>query len=87
MNVMGYEAREDARSEYNAQILAEGRDTDFDEHVGDAIESGDFDTEVLERALKIMDNFCAGSVSIRSELKQIIDCMGQEEIGSTTPPE
>jgi len=49
-----YEARVDARNEYNAEIQREAISSgDFDEYVADAIESGDFDTEVLERAREI----------------------------------
>lgn len=67
-----YEAREDARSEYNAQILSEARDTDFfDEHVADAIESGEFDTEVLERTIEIVRNLGVGDLGLVQSLKEL----------------
>ena len=69
---MGYEAREDARSDYTSEIQLEFRDTDFDDHVADAVESGDFDTEVLERAIEIVRSLGVGDLGIIRSLKQIL---------------
>jgi len=47
---MGYEARMDARSEYNAEVAHEAfQDGDFDDEIADAILDGKFDDAVKER--------------------------------------
>ncbi len=70
---MGYEAREDARSDYISEILRDGYDIDSsNEHITGAIESGDFDTEVLERAIEIMRSLGVGDLGIVRSLKQIL---------------
>lgn len=66
-----YEERESARNEYISEILSEHLDTDFDS-VADAIESGEFDAEVLERAIEIVRNLGVGDLGIVRSLKQIL---------------
>ena len=46
-----YEAREDALNDYISEMVREAEDVDFDESVADAIDSGEFDNEVLKRAI------------------------------------
>ncbi len=80
---MGYEARIDARNEYNAEIRREALDSgDFDEHVADAIGSGDFDAEVLERAIEIVRDLGVGDLAIVRSLKQILDDASQDSAPS-----
>ena len=67
-----YEAREDARSEYNQQILSEAGDIDLDEHVADAIDSGDFDGEVLKRSIEIVQEFGTVDLNTARTLKKIL---------------
>ena len=47
---MGYEAREDARSDYNGEVASEAfNDGDFDEDIRRLILEGKFDEEVKKR--------------------------------------
>ncbi len=67
-----YEAREDARNEYNQQILSEAGDIDLDEHVADAIDSGSFDREVLKRSIEIVQEFDTADLNTAQTLKKIL---------------
>jgi len=64
-----YEAREDARNEYISEMVHEAENADFD-GVADAIESGEFDTEVMERVRVIVQNL--GDLDTIRSLKEIL---------------
>lgn len=65
-----YETREDARNDFIAEIVREAEDTDFEERVADAIESGEFDAEVLQRTRVIAQDL--GILDTIQSLKQIL---------------
>lgn len=71
---MDYEARMDAKNDYNAEIANEVQsrfDSELDGIIKGEIEAGGYDNAVLDRAIEIVENLGVGSLNIVRSLKEL----------------